>query len=156
MAMDDTRGAGFVASNQRTLEILNNFLNAEISAVETYRQALEKIDDVELRATLDEGLESHETRAAKLRDYVLGLGGVPSEGSGAWGSFARLIEGGAKVLGTRAAIGALEEGEDHGLELYREHLAEVDTGARNFVERELLSEQERTHAMLSAQKHSLH
>ena len=53
-----------------------------------------------------------------LRDAIVACGGTPAEGSGAWGTFAKVVEGGAKVFGEKAAVAALEEGEDHGLADY--------------------------------------
>src|SRR5262245_22202650 len=111
MAMETTTDdTAAMARQNATLTALNRLLRGEISAVETYRQALEKIDDPDLRVPLDECLESHEGRAAILRDRIVSMGGEPAEGSGAWGGFARLIETGASVLGIRAALAALEEG----------------------------------------------
>jgi hypothetical protein len=93
-----------------------------------------------------------------LRSQVLQLGGEPAHGSGAWGSFAKLVEGSAALFGERSAIAALEEGEDHGLKLYRDRadLEKLDTATRDVVERTLLPEQERTHRAMSAIKHRLH
>ena len=84
------------------------------------------------------------------------LRGRPSETSGAWGSFARLVEGGAKTFGDKAAISALEEGEDHGLKLYRNDVAKLDPVARTFIETDVLPAQERTHRALSSLKHTIH
>jgi hypothetical protein len=124
--------------------------------VETYRQALEKIDDVSLRPRLQECSRSHEERAAKLRNTIAQLGGSPSESSGPWGGFAKLVEGGAKVFGVKAALAALEEGEDHGLRMYKDGLDKLDVTARSLVETELLPAQQRSHDSMSALKHSVH
>ena len=66
------------------------------------------------------------------------------------------VEGSAKVLGEKAAISALEEGEDHGLKLYRDDIGKLDASARTVIETEVLPAQERTHKSLSTLKHSLH
>ena len=76
--------------------------------------------------------------------------------SGSWGAFARLVEGGAKTFGEKAAVAALEEGEDHGLKLYRDDLTKLDPASRQLVETDLLPAQERTHQSLSTLKHTLH
>jgi hypothetical protein len=138
--------------------ILNKFLRGELSAVETYRQALERLDTSTCATDLAENKRSHEQRVEMLRNQVVRLGGNPSEGSGPWGSFAKLVEGGAKLFGEKAAISALEEGEDHGLKLYRDRsdLEKLDLATRDFVERSLLPEQERTHRTASALKHTMH
>ena len=141
---------------QKTVKTLNGFLRGEISAVETYRQAMEKLNQSPARVQLQDCHGSHEQRIPKLRQQITRLGGVPADDSGAWGTFAKLVEGGAKAVGEKAAIAALEEGEDHGLKLYREDLTKLDPGSRQWVERDLLPAQERTHHTMSALKHSMH
>lgn len=135
---------------------LNSFLRGELSAVETYAQAIAKLDDEPaLRARLEDCRMSHQRRAGLLREEIARRGGEPAEGSGIWGAFAQLIEGGAKVFGKKAAIAALEEGEDHGRDDYRAELDNLDPDLRRLVETQLLPEQLRTHDTLSALKHSL-
>lgn len=135
---------------------LNRLLRGELSAVETYGQALERLRDSAHKGDLDECMRSHEQRAEMLRQQVLRLGGVPSQGSGLWGGFARSVQGGARLLGERAAVATLEEGEDHGLRLYLDVISHVDPSTRAFVEQSLLSEQERTHRVMSARKDKPH
>ena len=60
------------------------------------------------------------------------------------------------MLGERAAIGALEEGEDHGLKLYRDDLDKLDAPARLLVETDLMPAQEETHRTMSTLKQTLH
>lgn len=146
-----------VARNTDTVDSLNSLLRGEISACETYRMAIEKIgDDASLRTTLSECLSSHESRVQLLRERIVQLGGTAAEGSGPWGAFAKLVEGGAKLFGDKSAIAALEEGEDHGLKDYREELKKLDGTARGFVESQLFPAQERTHRTLSSLKKTLH
>jgi len=140
----------------QSIDKLNEFLRGEISAVETYRQALEKITSGATRVQLEQCRRSHEERVALLQRSIMNFGGQPTTSSGAWGSFAKLAEGGAKVFGEKAAISALEEGEDHGLKLYRDDLEKLDVSAQELVRIDLLPAQERTHRALSDLKHSLH
>jgi demethoxyubiquinone hydroxylase (CLK1/Coq7/Cat5 family) len=156
MAIDTTTGDFGEARSEDTIDALNGFLRGEISAVETYQQALQKIKEPTLRPTLEACLRSHEQRVAALRERVTAAGGRPVHGSGAWGSFARLVQGGAKVFGIKAALVALEEGEDHGKKMYGEHRDRLDPTTRLFVERELLPLQEHSHNALSALKRSIH
>jgi uncharacterized protein (TIGR02284 family) len=155
MAIEQNR-AGLGVSNEKVVDTLNSFLRGELSAVETYRQAMEKVTDASLRPTLEQNSESHQERAAKLRNRIAQLGGKPSEGSGPWGGFAKLVEGGAKAFGVKATLAALEEGEDHGLRMYKDDLDKLDTSTRSFVEGELLPVQQRSHDAMSALKHSVH
>lgn len=103
-------------------DALNSLLRGEISATETYNQALEKFagqpQEGELRGIRDE----HRTAANTLRQHVHQHGGDPSTDSGWWGTWAKMVEGTAKVFGETAALKALKEGEEHGLKEYREAL----------------------------------
>jgi hypothetical protein len=142
--------------DDKTVDALNGFLRGEMSAVETYQQAIDKLGGSSTLMQLEDCRRSHEQRIAKLRAQVESLGGVPADDSGTWGAFARLVEGGAKTFGERAAVAALEEGEDHGLKLYRDDLDKLDAASRRLVETDLLPAQERTHQFMSALKHTLH
>jgi hypothetical protein len=141
----------------KNVDTLNSILRGEISAVETYDQAIRKLND---EPALAEQLElcrsSHEERVSLLRDEIARRGGEPANGSGPWGAFARLVEGGAKTFGTKAAIAALEEGEDHGLKQYRADLPKLDGATRSTLEQRLMTEQQQTHRAMSTLKHTLH
>jgi hypothetical protein len=135
---------------------LNSFLRGELAAVQTYRMALEKIDRRgPAWNTLEPCLLSHQRRVELLRAEIARLGGNPSDTSGPWGAFAQTVEGGARAFGDKAAIAALEEGEDHGLADYKRDLKDLSQGERQFVETELLPLQEQTHRALSGLKHAI-
>jgi len=139
-----------------TIEQLNSFLRGEMSAVETYQMALGKIDHVSsLRDELLVNLKSHQDRVLMLQDALLACGGTPATSSGPWGAVAKVIEGGATLLGEKATVAALEEGEDHGLADYRSDLSGLDAPTRELVEHELLPAQQHTHDRLRALKHRL-
>ena len=140
---------------ETSVKTLNSFLRGEISAVETYRQALDKIETTPVRSTLEDCMRSHQTRVDVLRNRIAMLGGDPATESGPWGTFAKLVEGGAKVFGDKAAIAALEEGEDHGRNDYRRDIDKLDAESRQLVERQLMPEQERTHQELSTLKQAV-
>lgn len=131
---------------------LNSFLRGEISAVETYRQALEKVDNTTAESILRSNLSSHQDRVTTLTSEVRRLGGEPADSSGAWGTFAKAVEGGAKIFGESAAVAALEEGEDHGLNDYQGDIDELSPGARQMVATQLLPEQHKTHDALARLK----
>ncbi len=137
------------------LSHLNSFLRGEISAVETYDQAIEKLaDEPAIRQTLTGCRASHQKRVSLLREEITRRGGEAADGSGVWGAFAQLVEGGAKLFGKQAAIAALEEGEDHGRDDYKRELENLSADVRRFVEAELLPEQTLTHDVLSGLKHA--
>jgi uncharacterized protein (TIGR02284 family) len=137
----------------RDLDLMNSFLRGELSAVETYDQALEKLaGEQSIAGILRECRDSHARRVSMLKREIARLGGEASDDSGVWGGFAKLVEGGAKAFGKKAAIAALEEGEDHGRDDYQRELRELGPEAREFVEGKLVPEQLRTHDELSALK----
>ncbi|MGE0787185.1 MAG: DUF2383 domain-containing protein [Sandaracinaceae bacterium] len=129
---------------------LCSFARGELSAVETYAQAIQKLsENPAVVSTLLKLQRSHHDRAQELRRYVIDLGGEPPESSGPWGSFAKLVEKGATLIGEKAAISALEEGEDHGLADYRRDLPQLSPQVRRYVEERILPEQQRSHHALS-------
>ncbi|WNG29203.1 DUF2383 domain-containing protein [Cystobacter fuscus] len=138
------------------VETLNSFLRGELSAVETYRQAIGHVSTDRLRDQLQDCLRDHEQRAAAIRERITKLGGQPAEGSGVWGTFAKIVQAGADVLGEQSAIQALEQGEDHGLADYQRDLDKTHGEARRFVRMELLPAQKRTHDRMSKLKKTLH
>src|SRR4051812_40502751 len=102
---------------------LNKLLRGELSAVETYQMAIDKLDaNSPVRSELQACMRSHQSRVMTLRDQVIALRGEPSESSGPWGAFAKAVQGTAKIFGDKATIAALEEGEDHGLKDYKREL----------------------------------
>ena len=135
-----------------TIDTLNSFLRGEISAVETYRQALDKLRDKPEAGALTDCLRSHEQRVSLLSSEIESRGGEPAQGSGPWGAFAKLMEGGAKLFGEKAAIAALEEGEDHGRDDYKRDAPKLEPAARAFVQQQLIPEQLRTHQVMSTLK----
>lgn len=128
-----------------SLDKLDECLRGELSAVQTYDLALQNLEVTEIAGALRQLRDSHNRRVTLIRDRIRSWGAVPSETSGAWGAFARLIQRGADLFGDKAAISALEEGEDHGLKLYLEDLDDVDLDTRQFIRHELLPDQRRTH-----------
>lgn len=135
---------------------LNSFLRGEISAVETYKQALEKVKDPAIRSQLQSCEQDHEQRVELLRERITSLGGKPDQSSGAWGVWAKLVQGGSDLLGDKTALKTLEEGEDHGLDDYRKDLDELDSETRTWVESAILPMAERTHGAMSALKRTVH
>ena len=142
-------------TQEQTVDVLNSFLRGEISAVETYRQALEKVEQTNVKTQLQDYMQSHARRVTRLSDQIRTLGGSPSTSSGVWGTFATAIEGGAKTFGERAAVAALEEGEDHGRNDYKRDISKLDSSTRQLVESRIVPEQQRTHDTMSSLKKML-
>ena len=135
---------------EKDISQLNSFLRGERAACETYRQVIEKAESPQVVSSLRDGHESHLRRVGLLESHIRTLGGKPSQDAGAWGAFAKAVEGGAKVFGLSSAVSILEEGEDHGLKDYLEDRDELTPASRELVAKSLLPEQRRTHDQLRA------
>ncbi|SET00964.1 DUF2383 domain-containing protein [Stigmatella erecta] len=136
------------------IDALNSFLRGELSAVETYRQASKHIKSDLARTELDACRQDHEARVAAIKERIQSLGGQPADSSGLWGTFAKVVQGGADLLGEKAAIDALEQGEDHGLADYNRDMDKLHGAARTFARQQLLPAQKHTHARISRLKHN--
>lgn len=134
---------------------LNGLLKDEIAAVETYRQALGKVTNPEIRNELREVQQCHTKRVQKLTATIADMGEKPAQGAGPWGAFVKLMEGSARMFGDKAAIHVLEEEEDKGLSDYRDVLRDSDSAILPIVQ-ELLPKQEGTHAKVSKLVHRVH
>jgi uncharacterized protein (TIGR02284 family) len=138
------------ASVDKCIDQLNSLLRGEISAVETYQLAIEKIDDehasdaTALRAIAQE----HGEDAQALRESIQELGGEADDSSGPWGSWAKTVQGVAKLFGDASALKALKEGEEHGLKDYEEALDDVDEASRTLIATRLIPNQRRHIATL--------
>jgi uncharacterized protein (TIGR02284 family) len=99
-------------------DALNSLLRGELSATETYQQAMAKVGDEHGAADLRQIRDDHRTAANAIRQHIHELGGKPDQDSGAWGMWAKAVEGSAKLFGNTAALKALKEGEEHGVNSY--------------------------------------
>ena len=111
-----------MSANEQTHDCLNALLRGELSATETYQQALEKVDTGGEASDLQRIHVEHREAANTLRQHVHHHGGKPDQGSGAWGTWAKMVEGTAKLLGNSAALKALKEGEEQGISDYQKAL----------------------------------
>ena len=88
--------------------------------------------------------EAHKDAVSSLQAQIHQLGGTPSEDSGAWGTWAKIVQGGANMLGKKAALKVLQEGEKSGAEDYEEALqdTELSSDIRSLIETKLLPAQQ--------------
>jgi len=117
-------------ATESSVDVFNSLLRGELSATETYQQAIAKLDGQPLSAELKKLHADHREAANDLRKHVHELGGKPDQRSGAWGSFAKLVEGTAKMFGAKAALKALKEGEEQGLKDYQSAAENNDLGPK--------------------------
>jgi demethoxyubiquinone hydroxylase (CLK1/Coq7/Cat5 family) len=140
------------SNNEKAVSNLEALCRGELAAVETYNTALASASLGRIRPQLIQCQRSHQNRVHLLGWRIHLLGGTPPESSGAWGVFAKALESAATIIGERAAIATLEEGEDHGLNEYRSRLSELDEDTRDFIQARVLPAQTETHAIARALK----
>lgn len=129
------------------IETIDKLLRDELSATQTYQQALDKLQE---DASLGEAeylqpiYQDHKEAVSNLQEQIRQLGGRPSENSGAWGTWAEIVQAGADMLGRTTALKALQEGERNGIEDYEEALQDSDLPAnvRSLIETTLLPAQQ--------------
>ena len=129
------------------IETLNKLLKNELSATETYQQAVDKLkEDVSLGESehLQPIHEAHKDAVSSLQALIHRLGGIPCEDSGAWGTWAKIVLEGANMLGKKAVLKALQEGEKSGTEDYEKVLQETElpSDIRALIETKLLPAQQ--------------
>lgn len=138
--------------NQNAIERLNELLRQEISAAETYDMALGRSKHTGFVEAIRQLRDEHTQRIALIREKIREVGGEPAEGSGVWGAWAKTVQAGADLLGDKTAVAALEQGEDHGVELYEQAARDENVIVRDFVTSVLLPKQQKSHSECRALK----
>ena len=128
----------------QTESTLNSRLRGELSAMETYQQALTKVGDEPGAEELRRIHREHREAANTLRQHVRDHGAMPSHGSGVWGAFAKAMESMAKLFGDRSAVCTLREGEKQGRDMYNNALkdANVSQDCKTLISSHLLPQTE--------------
>jgi demethoxyubiquinone hydroxylase (CLK1/Coq7/Cat5 family) len=131
-----------------SIQAIDSLLQNELSALETYQQALDTLSKKTELGELDFLMsiyDHHKEAALSLRDKIHQLGGVPSQNSGAWGACAKIIQASANLLGKQAAFKVLREGELTGAEEYEKALTnrELPSDIRLLIETKLLPAQQK-------------
>jgi hypothetical protein len=138
------------STNDTVIANLNSLLRGEISAVETYNQAITHLAN-EPVGDLIANRNCHSKRVDLLKSTIAQHGGTPDATSGLWGSFTKLVEKGAALISAKTVIAALEEGEDRGLAQYRKP-GDLDPASIQLIHTVLLPRQLETHERMSTRK----
>lgn len=111
-----------MTNKEKCIETCNELLRGELSAIETYDQALEKFAVEPEAKQLRMLRQEHSESVQKLSENIRNMGGEPSNDSGAWGTFTKIIQGAAKLMGENSALGSLKMGEEKGKSMYEDAL----------------------------------
>jgi hypothetical protein len=145
MKKSTTAQAANARDPKEVAEQLGALLQGELSAIETYRMAIEKMKSDPRSAGRTQRLHTlqrqHVRAADLLREHIGALGGQVPESSGLWGTWARLVQGAADLLGEGAALKSLKEGEESGRNDYQKSLGKLDGTSLELVRQKLLPAQ---------------
>lgn len=134
--------------NPKTAEVqdLERILRGEISAVEAYRQVLEKYSTYEHADSLRRIMTEHEKAVEFWKNQLRSQESFVEDTSGPWGTVVETFVGAAKLLGDGPTLRALKEGEEHGLKEYKELLenGSVNFESESFI-RSICMDQQRLH-----------
>lgn len=130
-------------TNETNKETCNAMLRGELSAIETYTQAIEKFGTDVGISYLTDIHASHVANEESLRHLAEKCGAEPVTSSGPWGTFATSVEGVATLLGKAATLLALRQGEEHGVNQYEKALEDqsLSQNIRDFIKYTLLPAQ---------------
>lgn len=115
-----------MTTNKNTTDTCDSLLRGELSAIETYTQAIGKFGPSVESGSLKRIQSSHMAHAELLRALMKECGEEPAISSGPWGTFATTVEGVATILGESAALIALKQGEEHGIRQYEKALVDKE------------------------------
>lgn len=122
------------------IKVCNSLLRGELSAVETYTQAIDKHGSNAAAGELRRIRSEHSLSANRLSANVRNMGGQPDHDSGAWGIFATAIQCAANLFGPDSALDSLRRGEEAGRSDYQDALLDDDVLAdcKQLIREELL------------------
>ncbi len=127
-------------TTDQTIDTCNELLRGEIAAIETYTQAIDKIDSDAPDNVLERIRGVHQENAFKLHKLVIESGAEPTIGSGTWGGFDQALEDSDKLVGESPALKILQTGEANGISQYENALANEDVHetAKTLIRRALM------------------
>lgn len=118
--------------SDRIVRILNSLLRSEITATESYTQAIPRVS-FEVEA-LREIAREHGQAVSDLRAEIKRVGGIPDETSGMFPAMpSKPVAGPAKVFGEAATLRALMDIEERGLGDYREALDRLNGDSSGWI-----------------------
>ena len=126
--------------NSKVVRTLNWLLRGEISAAQTYGLAIPIVADntPSDTTTLRAIAKQHDTAVETIRAAIEKAGGKPETASSAWPSVVKTVSGAGKVFVAAAALKALKEGEEGGLNDYRNALAQLSPETSKLIRESII------------------
>lgn len=131
--------------NKAAISVLNSLLIDEVTAAESYKQAIRKLPGVDIKAELELLHIAHAKRAQKLKKRLKELGTNPVEHIGKGIAIDSCLSGEDREQRT---LEVFEDVECNVLLAYEASLDALDETSRSLVYSELLPDQELTHNVI--------
>jgi uncharacterized protein (TIGR02284 family) len=126
---------------------LDDLVRGELAAMKAYDQLLSDTKDEKMKTKLQAIRKDHEMAVSRLSKYVAGKKDLleDTENAGAWGTFAKAWTKGGSLLGNKTALKALQQGEEHGINEYKEALKDetLPKELKQAIKAELLPKQQK-------------
>jgi len=118
------------------VEVLEILARAETAAVKSYTHALEALETESFVERVRPILAHHEEALAEVHRRLARSGSdAHEEELGFWGTMATALQRVAASMGERACLTILEEGEHHGVDLYRHTAGKAESAElRSWIE----------------------
>lgn len=128
------------ADNTKVVRTLNVLLRGEISASQTYGLAIPLVADNAPNdtTTLRAIARQHDAAVETIRAAIEKVGGKADSGATVWPSVVKTVVGAGKVFVAAAALKALKEGEEGGLNDYRTALSQVSPETSKLIRESLI------------------
>lgn len=138
-----------------TLERLTGLCAQELSAAQTYQQALTIAAVSRHAGVLSRCYASHRNRAAALTQRVVAFEGVVPRSPGVWAPLRPVVATPVPVASERVVIGLLERAEEEWTRKYRDEMPALTVIDREFLANRVVPAQDATHAALGDLKQKL-
>lgn len=120
---------------QKMVDRLNKLIVLDEDAIGAYQSAIDRIEIDALRMRLSAFKQDHERHVQDLQECVAQLGGEPREGADWKGAVLKGFTAVTSMMGTEAALRAMEGNEELTNRTYREALEEIwPEGIRAVIE----------------------
>jgi hypothetical protein len=127
----------------------------ELSAAQTYQQALTIAALSRHLGVLSRCYASHRGRAVALMERVVAFEGTASRSPGVWSPMKSILSTPVPIASERLVLGLLEQAEDEWLRNYQDELQNVSAADREFLSNRIVPAQEATHEAVGDLKRRL-
>lgn len=101
---------------------MDDLIRGEMAAVKSYTTVLGDMKAGPQKTKLEKIRANHENAVSKLKGFATAEVKDDTTSSGAWGAFASAWTKGGQLIGNETALKALSQGEEHGIDEYKEAL----------------------------------